>query len=132
MPRFMLDTDTVSYALRGYGEVGVRIRELHPSDVCMSALTLAELRYGADKKASRKLHRLIDAVVEAIEPIPFDFAAADAYGALAAVLESRGESIGVFDSLIAAHAMSLQMTLVTNNTKHFSRVSRLRVENWTS
>jgi tRNA(fMet)-specific endonuclease VapC len=131
MPRFMLDTDTVSHALRGYGHAGMRIREMRPSAVCMSALTLAELRYGADKKKSRKLHRLIDAVVEAIEPIPFDFAASNAYGSLAADLESRGEPIRVFDSLIAAHALSLRMTLVTNNTKHFIRVSGLRVENWT-
>ena len=132
MPRFMLDTDTVSHALRGYGHAGIRIRELRPSDVCMSALTLAELRYGADKKGSRKLHRLIDAVVEAIEPLPFDSAASDAYGSLAAALESRGEPIGVFDSLIAAQAVSLGMTLVTNNVKHFGRVAGLRVENWTS
>lgn len=131
MPRFMLDTDTVSHALRGYGHAGIRIRELRPSDVCMSALTLSELRYGADKKGSRRLHRLIDAVTEAIEPIPFDWAAADAYGAVAAGLEKKGEPIGIFDSLIAAHAMSLRLTLVTNNVKHFARVSGLRMENWT-
>ncbi len=131
MPRFMLDTDTVSHALRGYGNAGVRIRELRPSDVCMSALTLSELRYGADKKGSRRLHRLIDAVMAAIEPLAFDVAAANAYGKVAAALEERGEPIGVFDSLIAAHALSLRVTLVTNNVKHFSRVAGLRVENWT-
>jgi tRNA(fMet)-specific endonuclease VapC len=131
MSRYMLDTDTVSHALRGYGRAGVRIRALRPSDVCMSSLTLAELRYGADKKASRKLHRLIDAVIEAIEPLSFDFAAADAYGTVAATLEHRGAPIGVFDSLIAAHAISLGFTLVTNNVKHFTRVAGLRVENWT-
>lgn len=131
MPRFMLDTDTVSYALRGYGHAGVRIRELRPSDVCMSALTLSELRYGADKKGSRRLHRLIDAVTEAIAPVAFDGAAAEVYGAVAASLDERGEPIGIFDSLIAAHALSLRLTLVTNNLKHFGRVKGLRVENWT-
>ncbi len=131
MPLFMLDTDTVSHALRGYGNAGVTIRTLRPSDVCMSALTLAELRYGADKKGSRKLHRLIDAVAEAIQPVPFDVEAAGAYGPLAIGLESRGQPIGVLDSLIAAHAMSLRLTLVTNNLRHFSRVSGLKVESWT-
>ena len=58
--KFLLDTDSVSFALRGHGDVGARIRERKPSELCISAITLAELRYGADRKGSRRLHSLID------------------------------------------------------------------------
>jgi len=131
MARYMLDTDTVSYALRGYGNAGRHMLTLSPSDVCMSALTLSELRYGADLRGSRKLHRLIDAFASAVETAPFDAASATDYGRVAAALDKKGTPIGVFDALIAAHAMSLGVTLVTNNTKHFGRVAGLKIENWT-
>ncbi len=131
MARYMLDTDTVSYALRGYGHAGERVLALSPSDVCMSALTLSELRYGADLRGSRKLHRLIDAFADGVDTVPYGAGAAVAYGRLAAALDKKGSPIGVFDALIAAHALSLDLTLVTNNTKHFSRVAGLTIENWT-
>jgi tRNA(fMet)-specific endonuclease VapC len=131
MPRYMLDTDTVSFALRGHGRVGERLLAHRPSDCCISAMTLAELRYGADLRRSRKLHRLIDTFADTIAPIPFDREGADRFGAVAAALARAGTPIGAFDTAIAAHALSLGLTLVTNNVKHFGRVSGLRVENWT-
>jgi tRNA(fMet)-specific endonuclease VapC len=128
--KYLLDTDSVSYALRGQGEVGARIREVRPSDLCISAITLAELRYGAERKGSRKLHGLIDTFTSAVEVSPFDEAAAVEYGRLAGILAERGTLIGEFDALIAAHAVALRCTLVTNNVRHFAKVPGLSVENW--
>ena len=126
----MLDTDTVSYALRGHGNVASRILEHRPSELCISAVTLAELRFGADKRRSKKLHRLVDAFVDSVTPLPFDADAAGQFGRLAADLAARGAPIGGFDAMIAAHALSRRIALVTNNARHFGRVSELRCENW--
>jgi tRNA(fMet)-specific endonuclease VapC len=130
MPAYMLDTDTVSFALRGQGRAAERLLEHRPSEVCVSSLTLAELRYGADVRRSRRLHRLIDAFVGPIDVMAFDRRAADRFGALGALLARRGAPIGTIDTLIAAHALALGLTLVTNNGKHFSRVPGLSSENW--
>jgi tRNA(fMet)-specific endonuclease VapC len=126
----MLDTDTVSFALRGQGRVAGRLLERRPSEVCISSITLAELRYGAEARRSRKLHRLISAFVEPIEVVSFDHTAAGRFATVAAALARRGEPIGTFDTLMAAHALSLRLTLVTNNTRHFARVVGLATENW--
>lgn len=130
MFEFMLDTDTVSWALRGQGAVPARLLEHRPSQLCISSITLAELRFGADAKGSRKLHRLIDTFVTSVAVMPFDEAAAGRFGPVASALARRGEPIGTFDTLIAAHAMSLGLTFVTNNTKHFRRVVGLKAANW--
>jgi len=131
MTLFMLDTDTVSFALRGIGAVAARLAERKPSELCMSAITLAELRFGAAKRASRKIRRAIDAFVTGVDVLPFDDAAAERFGAIAAALSDGGEPIGQMDTLIAAHALSIGATLVTNNDRHFSRVSGLTIQNWT-
>ena len=130
MPRYMLDTDTVSFALRGQGRVPARLLEHRPSETCISSITLAELRFGAEAKRSRKLHGLIGTFVESVAVVPFDQSAADRFATVAAPLARRGEPIGTFDTLIAAHALSLGLTFVTNNTKHFQRVAGLKTENW--
>jgi len=72
MPQYMLDTDTVSFALRGQGRVAARLLEHRPSELCISSITLAELRFGAETRRSRKLHRLISTFVESVEAIAFD------------------------------------------------------------
>jgi len=128
--RYLLDTDTVSYALRGEGEIAGHITAHRPSDVCISAITLAELRYGADRKGSRKLHGLIDTFAAAVEVVAFGQEAALEFGRIGTVLAERGTPIGEFDVLIAAHAASLRCTLVTNNVRHFSKVPGLAAENW--
>ena len=130
MPQYMLDTDTVSFALRGQGRVAARLLEHRPSELCISSITLAKLRYGAEARRSRKLHRLISTFVEAIEITSFDQPAADRFAAVAAALARRGEPIGTLDTLMAAHALSLRLTFVTNNTRHFARVPGLATENW--
>ncbi len=126
----MLDTDSVSYALKGRGNVGAHLKARRPSEVCVSAITLAELRYGADLHGSRKLHRLIDAFTSAVQVLPFDDAAATAFGKVTSELSRFGTPIGDFDALIAAHALSQRLIVVTNNTKHFSSVKGLRLDNW--
>jgi tRNA(fMet)-specific endonuclease VapC len=129
--KYLLDTDTVSYALRGEGQVAGRITAHKPSDLCISAISLAELRYGADRKGSRRLHALIDTFAAAVEVVGFDEDAAREFGRIGTILAERGTPIGELDVLIAAHAASLRCTLVTNNVRHFSRVPGLALENWT-
>jgi len=126
----MLDADTVSYAIRGEGHVAPRLLEHRPSELCLSSITLAELRFGAEAKRSQKLKRAIRSFVKDVAVVPFDESAADRFALVAAVLARRGEPIGAFDTLMAAHALSLGLVVVTNNTKHFNRVPGLRVENW--
>ena len=128
--KFLLDTDSVSFALRGQGGVGDRIRACRPSELCISAITLAELRYGADRKGSRKLHGLIDMFAASVVVAPFDEGAAAEFGRIGSLLANRGTPIGDFDVLIAAHAVALRCTLITNNVRHFSKVPGLSVENW--
>jgi tRNA(fMet)-specific endonuclease VapC len=127
---FMLDTDSVSFALRGYGQVRATIAEHRPSDLCISAITLAELQYGAARRKSAKLQQLIDAFSGDVAVMEFDAACAIQFGHLANKLAERGTPIGQFDTLIASHAMTLDATLVTNNIKHFGPIQGLKVENW--
>ncbi len=126
----MLDTDMVSYVLRDEGRAAENLTAHAPSQVCLSAISLSELRFGADRRRSRRLHRLIDTFTGTVDVLPFDSAAADMFGRICAELEAKGTAIGAFDTLIAAHALSLELTLVTNNTKHFSRVRGLKTDNW--
>ena len=128
--RFMLDTDSVSFALRGQGAVGTQILEHRPSELCISSITVAELRYGATRRKSAKLHQLVDTFTENVAVMPFDEVCAAHFGQLASELAEHGSPIGEFDALIAAHASALEVTLVTNNTKHFSRVQGLKIVNW--
>ena len=128
--RFLLDTNTVSYALRGYGRVGERLLDHKPSEIAVSAITVAELRFGAHKRKSRKLHRLIDTFLAPVIEAPFDSSAADRYGEIAAELQSRGEGIEMADAMIAAHAVTLGVTLVTHNLRHMGRVDGLEIEDW--
>jgi len=130
--RFMLDTDSVSYVLRGVGSTSAVLLQHAPSEVCMSAITLGELRFGADKRKSKRLHGLIDTFCNSVQALAFGEAEAAAFGRVRASLESRGAPIGVLDTLIAAHALSLGVALVTNNTKHFAKVRGLETENWSA
>lgn len=130
MALYMLDTDTVSFALRGVGEVAERLSKHKPSEICVSAITVAELRFGADRRGSKKLHRAIDVFTIEVDVLPFDDAAATSFGAVAAELAGAGRPIGHMDTLIAAHALSVKATLVTNNQRHFSNVRGLQLDNW--
>ena len=128
--KYLLDTNTVSYALRGVGRVGERLLQATPSEVAVSSITEAELWYGVEKLGSRKLADAVQRFLEPIACVPFDGAAAKSYGALRARLERRGTPIGNADTLIAAHAQVLGLVLVTNNRRHFQRVRGLACEDW--
>jgi tRNA(fMet)-specific endonuclease VapC len=128
--KFLLDTDSVSSALRGEGRVAEEIQRRQPSELGVSSITLAELRFGAERRGSRRLQRLIDAFVGDVAVVPFDEAAADRFGKVAAGLVSKGTPIGALDTMIAAHALQTGLTLVTHNLKHFRRVRGLKLVDW--
>ena len=128
--RFLLDTDTLSFALRGKGEVGTRLRASRPSDVAMSAITAAELHFGVRVRKSRKLARAVERLLAEIPVVPFGPDAAAEFGTIAANLSTRGVRVGIADELIAAHALSLGVTLVTHNHRHFGRIRGLKIEDW--
>jgi len=127
---FLLDTDTVSYALRGEGEVAEKIQTRLPSEIGISSITLAELRFGAERRNSRRLRRLIDGFVGDVNVVAFDEEAAGRFGKVAATLASKGTPIGTLDTMIAAHALHLGLTLVTHNPKHFRHVRGLKIADW--
>lgn len=126
----MLDTGTVSFALRGQGGVAERLAAERPSTVCISAISVAELRYGVGRRGSRRLAHLVDDLTSGLSVMSFGAEEALAFGRLAALLEGRGTPIGQLDTLIAAHAMTLGLTLVTRNEKHFGRVPGLKTTSW--
>lgn len=108
-----------------------RFTELVPGDVGISTITLAELEYGVEKSSNPNKNR--DALLQFLLPLEiwdFDFNAALVFGRIRAELERKGTPIGAYDLQIAAHALSLQKTLVTNNTREFERVVGLKLDNW--
>ena len=108
-----------------------RLRQCAIGEVGLSTITLAELQYGVTKSQAPERNReALEAFILLLEVVTFDVAAAAAYGPIRAELERQGTPIGAIDLLIAAHALSLRVTLVTNNTREFIRVTGLRVENW--
>ena len=124
----MLDTNICIYALkRRPSEVLNRLQRLTPADVAVSAVTAAELRFGASKTSAP-----LDVFLGHMNVLAFDAEAATTYGRVRAYLERRGCPIGAMDTLIAAHALSLGATLVSNDVREFERVPRLRCENWVS
>ena len=130
--RFMLDTNICIDLIRHRSLKIVRhLQRINPGDVCVSAITLSELEYGVAKSAMPDRNRL--ALAEFMTPVavlPYGDAIAPVYGKIRASLESKGTPIGPFDTLIAAHALALNMTLVTTNEREFIRVPDLRVVNW--
>ncbi len=130
MLRYMLDADTVSYALRGQGRVAAQLLQHLPSEICISAITLAEWCCGAEAKRLQRIRRAIRQFTRDVAVVHFDDAAAERFGLVGATLAARGLPIRLYDTLVAAHALSLGLTLVTNNTRHFSRIPELPVDNW--
>jgi tRNA(fMet)-specific endonuclease VapC len=127
---YMLDTNTVSFVFKDQGRVAQRLLACKPSAISVSAITVAELRYGAEKRQSQKLHALIDRFLAPFTVEPFGEAEAARYGELYAALERKGTPIGELDTQIAAHALTLGVTLVTNNERHFRQVAGLQLEDW--
>lgn len=131
--KYLLDTNICVFIIRKKSQLALKRLRQHPAgDVGISTITLAELRYGADKSQDPpKNHAALSAFLAPLEVVEFDAQAAEQYGSIRADLEKRGLPIGPLDSLIAAHAQSAGLTLVTNNQSEFSRVSGLALEDWT-
>jgi tRNA(fMet)-specific endonuclease VapC len=128
--RYLLDTDTASFAIRGVGRVKDNILARVPGEIAISVLTEAELWFGVNKLASRKLARSVEGFLGGVEVLGFDRAAARDFGELQALLVARGRPIGVVDAMLAAHARSQDLCFVTHNRRHFDRVPKLVVDDW--
>jgi len=132
MPRYMLDTDISSYLIRGdHPEVTDAFRQHFP-DVCISAITAAELQYGAQKRKSQLLTRNVNAYCNLVPICEWTREAAETYAEMRVELEKHGTPVGSMDMLIAASAIAEGAILVTNNIAHFSKIGKLRVENWSA
>lgn len=130
--KYMLDTNICIYIIKKKPPQALKnFVACDSSDMCISSVTLAELEFGICKSSNPTKNRLaLTIFLAGIKILPFDAAAAIEYGDIRAALERRGTPIGANDLLIAAHARSLRLTLVTNNIKEFERVDNLQVENW--
>ena len=129
--RYLLDTNMVSDLVRHpQGQVTQAIREVGESQVCTSIIVAAELRYGAAKRGSPPLTAQLDAILGVLEILPFAAPADAVYGRLRAGLERDGRPIGGNDLLIAAQAITLGYTIVTDNEREFTPIKGLACENW--
>ena len=130
--KFMLDTNIIAYAKNNRpASVLERFMRHRPEDMCISAITMAELEFGVCNSSKPEWNRLaLMTFLSRIRVVPFDADAAREYGDIRADLTKKGTRIGANDLLIAAHARALGLTLITNNTREFDRVAGLKVENW--
>jgi tRNA(fMet)-specific endonuclease VapC len=128
---YLLDTNAVSDLVRNPGgAIARRIGTVGARRVCTSIIVACELRFGAVRRGSSRLTAQLETVLQPLDILPFEEPGDQAYGALRAHLERRGLPIGANDMLIAAHALAVGCTLVTDNEREFSRVPGLKVENW--
>lgn len=131
--RYLLDTSILSDLIRHpQGTVANRISSAGEDTVCTSIVVAAELRFGAEKSGSRKLADRIDLILSALDVLPLEQPADRHYGEIRQQLTRQGTPIGPNDLLIAAHALAVDLTIVTANAREFSRVSGLKVDNWLS
>jgi tRNA(fMet)-specific endonuclease VapC len=129
----MLDTNILSYLAKGVSKtLDERFRQFSPDEVCISVVTEAEQLYGFERlDRNHRIRRVISDLMESLDIAPWDSDAAAIYGPIRRQLELNRQQIGDLDTMIAAHAMSLDATLVTNNIEHFRRVpGLLKLENW--
>ncbi len=126
----MLDTNTVSYLLRGESRVAERVKRTPVEQTRISAITCAELLYGlARRHGARRLHTLVREFLIRVEVLPWDTAVAERYGAMCASNEQQGISLAPLDLLIAGHAVAVGAILISSD-RAFQQVTGLQVENW--
>lgn len=127
----LLDTNICIYIINTRPpEVLARFHRYRLGEIGVCSVVAAELAYGVAKSQSARNRAALEMFLSPLEILPFDEKAIWAYGELRADLERQGQSIGALDTMIAAHALSLDTVLVTNNTREFERVAGLRLENW--
>jgi tRNA(fMet)-specific endonuclease VapC len=128
---YLLDTNVISDLVRNpRGRSAERIASVGENNICTSIVVSAELRFGVAKKRSSRLARQLEEVLGAIEVLPFQAPADSTYAQVRTKLEAAGTPIGGNDLLIATHALSLGLTLVTDNEREFGYVQGLNIENW--
>jgi tRNA(fMet)-specific endonuclease VapC len=130
--KYLLDSNVcVDLLNRRYLNVVKRFMSTSPEEVCLSSVVVAELRYGADKSARKaENHERLDILTSEIQCLDFDLPAARVFGRVRTTLEAKGIVIGPYDMMIAAHALSLGLVVVTANVDEFCRVSELKIEDW--
>ncbi len=129
--KYMLDTNTCIFIIKKNENVLSRIKKIDFKEICISSITLSELEYGVAKSINyEKNKKALEDFIYNFSILSFDSDAAHEYGKIRADLEKTGSPIGSMDMLIAAHAKSQKLILVTNNTKEFIRVDGLKIEDW--
>jgi tRNA(fMet)-specific endonuclease VapC len=130
--RYLLDTDICIHLIRRRSDaLLVRLRSFETGELALSTITVAELHYGVAKSRDPEQNSVaLAAFLSPFDVQPFTDAAASVYGHIRSDLESRGKPLGSLDMLLAAHAMALQVPIVTHNTREFRRVSGLDAEDW--
>ena len=128
----MLDTNICIYIARHQPRsVLEKFKSIAPGEVAISSITYSELMYGVYRSQHQEKNRdILARLAESLDVMPYDLLAAEHYGEIRAILEKQGQPIGSLDMLIAAHALSLSLILVTNNAHEFKRVENLQLENW--
>lgn len=130
MTGYMLDTDISSYIIRRRPAALAEKFQRHVDSLCVSVMTAAELRFGAEKAGRPQLVELVEGFLERLAILDWTDGVCAHYARVRSALEQAGKPIGNMDLLIAAHAVSQRMTLVTNNLKHFAHVPGLKSEVW--
>lgn len=131
MQRYLLDTNILIYTIKNRPQQVRQRFELNEGSMAVSTVSLGELVFGAEQSEKPQENlRVIESLIARLELLPFDEAAAFHFGQIRAELFNKGQPIGPFDTMIAAHARSCGLVLVSNITKEFARVSGLRLENW--
>ena len=130
--KYLLDTNICIYIIKKKPpEVLQKLAEYTIGEIGLSSITIAELKYGVQKSQQPdRNEKALEKFIIPFEIVAFDYKASIAYGKIRAELEAKGTPIGPLDNLIAAHALSLNVTLVTNNTREFLRIPGLKVINW--
>jgi tRNA(fMet)-specific endonuclease VapC len=131
--QYLLDTNIISELVKQpHGTVAQKISEIGDNKVCTSIIVASEIRFGVEKRQSKKLSQQVEAILSAIDILPLNSPADTHYAKIRTYLEKAGTPIGPNDMLIAAHGLSLDLILVSANEKEFKRVPELMVENWVS
>jgi tRNA(fMet)-specific endonuclease VapC len=129
--RFLLDTNIVSHLVREpHGEVAERVLSVDDSQLCTSVIVAAELWFGVTKRDSRRLRTNLEKVLSSLQVLPLEPPVDTIYGRIRTDLEANGQPVGSNDLFIAAQALAIGLTIVTDNVREFSRIDGLSVENW--
>ena len=131
MPQYLLDTNIFSILIKSaFPALTHRLRRMQTTDLALSSISEAEIRFGlALLPTEAKLHKIVELYLHGIRVEPWDSLCARSYASLAAQQRNKGASLSAFDTMIAAHALALDLTLVTND-QAFARIPALRVEDW--